>query len=78
MDFAWIDLIEQRHQHKGVEDDGEMLGGRCAVRSVPGILLLQPGDEPFRCKTKYSDVSKNLISLGFKWKINNNTFSILI
>lgn len=38
VDLAGVDLVEQLHQHEGVEDDGVVLGGRRVERGVPAAV----------------------------------------
>jgi len=38
MDLACVDLVEQLHHDKGVEDDGVVLGGWGVERGVPATV----------------------------------------
>ncbi len=42
MDLPSVDLIENRHHDKGVEDHGEVHGGRCSdARALPVVYVEQ-------------------------------------
>lgn len=41
MDFAGVDLVEELHHDKGVEDDGVVLGRRRVKRGVPATVNLK-------------------------------------
>lgn len=51
VDLAGVDLVEQLHQHEGVEDDGVVFGGRRVQRGVPATVDVKQflscgGEEP--------------------------------
>lgn len=41
VDFAGVDLVEELHHDKGVEDDGVVLGRRRVKRGVPPTVNLK-------------------------------------
>lgn len=52
VDLAGVDLVEQLHQHEGVEHDGVVFGGRRVERRVPPAVdieqFLSCGDEEMK------------------------------
>lgn len=41
VDLAGIDLVEQLHEHKGVEDDSVVLGGGRVQRGVASAINVE-------------------------------------
>lgn len=41
MDLAGVDLVEELHQHKGVEDNGVVLAGRGMERRLPATVNIE-------------------------------------
>lgn len=46
MDLTGIDLIEELHEDKCVEDDGVMFGGRRVKRSITAAVYIK---DPLTC-----------------------------
>ena len=51
IDATCVDLVKQRHPHKRVEDEGEMLGGWIIVRFRRAVFKIEPvGPTEEQCK----------------------------